>query len=730
MLTHWKALSILGLSAALSACGGSDQGAGDIEGPGKSAATVEAADSRIRQSAELLAQNADLTAPQRQILFGDLHVHTTYSVDAFAMELPVMAQQGVHPPAHACDFARYCASLDFFSFNDHAENLTAEHWQMTKDTVRACNARAQNPNDPDLVAFAGWEWTQVGTSANNHWGHKNVIFPGTAEDQLPERPISARPRGSTVGNLDNTRNMVKLKYVDPLNWARYNDLGWLLERIDERPDCPPGQDGPALDGYCNEVAATPEDLFRKLDSWGYDNLVIPHGNTWGIYTPPGSSWDKQLNSRQHDESQSLLEIMSGHGNSEEFRNWDHFALNEVGEQICPEPSDGFTPCCWQAGEIMRQRCDGLSDSECELRVADARNKALQAGPYPHMVFPDADPAEWGSCGQCTDCFKPALSMRPRSSSQYAMAISNFDELDENGRPLRFKFGFIASTDDHTARPGTGYKQYERRKMTFATGLRSAFYGKIATPKSDDPQQPSTVDVSAGIPDFRSGSFSYPGGIVAVHSDSRRREDIWSALKRREAYGTSGPRMLLWFDLLNAPGGELTMGGETAMDEAPRFRVRAAGDFVQQPGCPTDSQRALSPERLDYLCAGECYNPGDARHPISAIEVVRIRPQQRPGEAVEALIEDPWRRFDCPPSEQGCVVEFSDDDFERDTLYYVRALQEPTPAINGQPLPTDESGNTRPCYGDYRTDFADDCLAPVSERAWSSPIFVNYQPVKE
>jgi hypothetical protein len=81
------------------------------------------------------------------------------------------------------------------------------------------------------------------------------------------------------------------------------------------------------------------------------------------------------------------------------------------------------------------------------------------------------------------------------------------------------------------------------------------------------------------------------------------------------------------------------------------------------------------------------------------------------------------------------VQFVDPDFPssgRDVLYYARAVQEPTPAINGRPMRTefDAEGNAvsvQPCFGDFRRDPEDDCLDPARERAWSSPIFVN-QPL--
>ena len=140
----------------------------------------------IRDTAEDLGANS-----QKQILFGDLHVHTTFSFDAFQMSLPMAGGDGAYPVADACDYARHCAGLDFWSINDHGITLTPRRWSETVDSVRQCNEIAGDTSSPDLVSFLGWEWTQVGTRPENHWGHKNVVLRDLEDGKIPTRPITA-----------------------------------------------------------------------------------------------------------------------------------------------------------------------------------------------------------------------------------------------------------------------------------------------------------------------------------------------------------------------------------------------------------------------------------------------------------------------------------------------------------------------------------------------------------
>ena len=120
--------------------------------------------------------------------------------------------------------------------------------------------------------------------------------------------------------------------------------------------------------------------------------------------------------------------------------------------------------------------------------------------------------------------------------------------------------------------------------------------------------------------------------------------------------------------------------------------------------------------------------------IRRIEVVRIRPQSYEDEPLEGLIEDPWKTFECSDSQEGCQVEFEDLKFSlgnREVVYYVRAIQEPSEAINAGglncELEGDKCSEVKICgYFEELKNY--DCLAPAEERAWSSPIFITFSPL--
>jgi hypothetical protein len=116
--------------------------------------------------------------------------------------------------------------------------------------------------------------------------------------------------------------------------------------------------------------------------------------------------------------------------------------------------------------------------------------------------------------------------------------------------------------------------------------------------------------------------------------------------------------------------------------------------------------------------------------ITRIEVIRILPQEYENEPVEGLVEDVWKTFPC--NSTSCQISFSDEQFsvsQRDAVYYVRAIEEPSLKLSADPLGCefDENGKcikTQICRVGVRENRGE-CLAPAENRAWSSPIYVNY-----
>jgi hypothetical protein len=138
----------------------------------------------------------------------------------------------------------------------------------------------------------------------------------------------------------------------------------------------------------------------------------------------------------------------------------------------------------------------------------------------------------------------------------------------------FKLGFIASTDTHSGTPGA----VEESRFTGHTGNLD-----------DNPSGALATNTTIG-----DRTLDNPGGLAAVWAEENSRDSIFDAMKRREAFGTSGPRMTVrFFGGWNYDGalcgdaelvkkgyaGGVPMGGDLPKPNgaAPHFVVAAQAD---------------------------------------------------------------------------------------------------------------------------------------------------------
>ena len=349
-----------------------DLGPGEITGSVNTPEFI--ADKKSRQ---LAAFNSLNEKPTKQILFGDLHVHSTFSADAQMMSLPITGGNGVHPVADACDFARHCSALDFWSINDHAEASTPKRWQETKETIRKCNALNLDPANPDCVAFLGWEWTQVGVIRANHWGHHNVILKEEDDDLVPPRAIASL---SITRQAMTTRPLLPqtlFPFVDFANFKRYNDSYRYAKETVKVPNCDLRTPSIDLPIDCHERAVTPLGLVNRMEMYPSDYMIIPHGQTWGLYTPAGYTLDKSLeHSKRIPRMFELLETYSGHGNAEEYRTWR-------GVDVVRNGQDESRPFTFTMGDIdLTQGTFTINNPDGSEEVVDIGTCLLYTSPSP------------------------------------------------------------------------------------------------------------------------------------------------------------------------------------------------------------------------------------------------------------------------------------------------------------------------------------------------------------
>jgi hypothetical protein len=338
-------------------------------------------------------------------------------------------------------------------------------------------------------------------------------------------------------------------------------------------------------------------------------------------------------------------------------------------------------------EVLAEVTQHKGDSECP------------AGPDPLCAFERLPFARMSQVASRALWEPPA----PLSTVREALGEGLVQQARIGANP--FRLGLIGSTDTHLGTPGL---VDEDAFVGHAAGLSTS---RLAVPPL--PDEP----------------LMNPGGLAGVWAEENSRDAIFEAMRRRETWGTSGPRIVVRF-----------FGGFELPEDLCAAPDLAARGYAQ--GVPMGAD--LRPPAGGAAASGPAFavqalrDPGVAGHagtPLQRVQIVKVF--EAGGTAHERVVEVAGNPASgagvdlasCEPQGPGfdslCTV-WRDPDFDpaRHALYYARVVENPscrwtTFACNARGVDCADPGSVGPGL--------EACCDPelprtIQERAWTSPIW--------
>jgi hypothetical protein len=604
--------------------------------------------------------------PVKNVYFGDTHLHSSYSFDAFLNNNhsadPDTAYRWAkgQPVIHPYNRARVQIDtpLDFLVVSDHAEML---------GVMRAVH------EDNFIKEDLGW----IGNIKRwySFWLMNRAIDSNTGlqffSQFLPQNP-TIESHSDPVQHPDNnisdlaifgdTSKTSILAWHDIVETAeRHNDpgtftslLGWEwssipmganLHRIVISPDG--AEKGKQFLPYGSDQSQYPEDLWQWLDETqqqtGARFLAIPHNSN----------------------------ISKGYMFDDTTLRGDPITAEYARRRMQWEPVVEVTQ--------IKGDSETRSDFSPEDEFADFEN-------YDYYI----------QVGKKND-YKASAADYIRPALKRGLSIGQ--QVGVNP----YKFGLIGSTDAHTG---------------LSTSEEGNFWGKMASDSTPETKERLGVQMRSN------GWNMSASGIAAVWAKENTREAIYAAFKRKEVYATSGPRLRVqmfagWdfpegaessesFSVIGSQfgvpmGGDLTAGDNDG--KAPVFLLRAVKDPL-----------GANLDRLQVV-KGWVDSAGQQQEKVYNVAWSDDRQLDASGNLspVGNTVNLSSGRYDNSIGQPEFSLRWTDPDFDpqQSAFYYVRVLQIPTPRnglLDSLALELDE-----PPRG----------AKTIQERAYSSPIW--YQP---
>lgn len=597
---------------------------------------------------------------RRNAYFGDLHVHTSYSLDGYIIFNRTTPRDAyIFARGGEIDFYKHPRKLeiplDFASVTEHAEFL----------------GESLLCADPDSEAYA----TQMCSDMRNE--HKDPALENRTfvnvllkvfKAEKPERlPIcgengkdcieASRIRWKEIQQIADEFNVpgefttfIGYEWTGQQGGNRHRNVIFRNNIVPETP-------------WSMIEVPTVEELWAKLDEECLspcDVLTISHnsnqsnGLRFAGVNPDGSAFTAEQ-ARYRAVHEPLVEIMqfkgesecrTGLGTEDEFCNFEKYDLRPV----CPE----------QSAEGSMLKC-----------------------------VPECDAA-----GQPQGC------VWARNYTRNALKIGL--EFEEKIGENPYKFGVLGSTDTHNANPGnTSEDNYKGN------------FGYLDADAGDR----LLLALQTGFKQLPRN----PGALAGVWAEENTRDSLFNALRRKETFGTSGTRILLRFfagwdfpEVLDKESDLVKLGYERGVPMgadlpapergAPRFLIWAAkgidgGNLQRVQVIKAWVEKGESQEKVyDVLCSdGLEVNPGTGRCPDNGARVNLADCSVTPGKGA-AELQGVWQDPDFDPKQHA--------------FYYARVLE--NPGCRWSTWDALRLGLQLPI----------DAPATIQERAWSSPIWYS------
>jgi hypothetical protein len=500
--------------------------------------------------------------PHRVPLFGDVHVHTSFSFDAAANSTGATPEDAnryargeaipffpISDDGKPLGTAQIDRPLDFLAVTDHGEFLGERAICRTEGSPRYDTAFCQAYRADQRQGMM-----MLGSVITTEDPKRIPDVCGEDLSLCPEFAKSPWEKMQEAANSANTpcqfTSFIAYEYTGTPGTSNYHRN--VIFRGEQVPALPVSYVDAPIDSK----------LWAGLDAVcdaddGCDYLTIPHNSNLanGRMAPymqlaVGPDEDPELrraNKRAYASTrlarEPIMEIFQHKGGSE--------CINGL-TSILGQPDE----LC--ATEAVRRM------GEDKTYVTRDMTGGILATSQASEVTRECDPSEIGANGMLG-----AGCVHPTDFQRSALVVGLKEEQDIGLNPI--KLGIIAATDTHAATPGNVQE----------SGWTGAVTGE-ATPAQR--LQPGLLT---------SGIDGNPGGLAGVWATENTRDAIFDAMLRKEVFGTSGPRILprlfagwdLPANLCDAPGMVATayrsgvpMGGDLAPGTGkPRFLAWAAQD---------------------------------------------------------------------------------------------------------------------------------------------------------